>query len=97
MSAGHRHASTLRCFPSSLCYSSCYKYRENAGLGEYALLELSRDNVGEDLKLAMTVSAKTGARVDAIFVDHTKGTELRVNIVIVPIAQSGSVAAAAKL
>jgi predicted O-methyltransferase YrrM len=56
----------------------------------YSLFQFSGDDVREYLELAMTVSAKAGAGLDAVFIDHTKRSELRMFSIVIPIASDNA-------
>ena len=49
-----------------------------------SLLEFTGHNVRKDLKFAMAVCIKPGMRLNTVLVHHTKGSELRVGLIIVP-------------
>jgi len=51
---------------------------EEGKRGSNVLLKFTRDDIREDLKLAMTMSSEPSLGSDSIFVDNTKGAKLPV-------------------
>ena len=50
----------------------------------YILLQFSRDDIGEDLEFAVTMSAETCVWFDAIFVYDTKRCKFHMQWILVP-------------